>query len=262
MFVRIVKKALVTAGLERVIVWTMPWHRREGALTERWDKEWVNYFLDEDIRPFLLPHTCLNVATDVRGLSAQAMHQVQLTRELPPLAIYMPGDQIVNKRVFEIGCGPGLLCKQLGLIAEKVVGIDHSRLALRIARYASPGNCSYYLSSDVDELEPLYGTFDSMVCRFFFIHQNYDNGVQLLDLARDLLKPGGLVGADFFMPGKLEKASVVYPARGRLSKKYVSSAFEYSMKDIQDLARATHFEPVDMWESPADLRRFVLLARK
>lgn len=255
------KNALLRTGKMIGLIKT-PWDSREGALTERWDREWLYYFLDEDIDPFLLPHQCLTLATDVRGLSARDMHKTKLTNELPPLAIYMPGDRLVSRRVFEVGCGPGLLCKQLGLIADSVVGIDHSRLALRIARYASPKNCQYYLSTETKQLEAQYGSFDAMVCRFFFIHQNYDNALQLLQLAQRLLRPGGLVGADFYMPGAVKTNGVIFPARSRLSEQHVSSAFVYSMKDIEELACVTGFAPVDKWESPADQRRFVMLARR
>jgi SAM-dependent methyltransferase len=256
------KSALVRTGRMMGLI-KPPWESNSGAVTERWDREWVYYFLDEDIDPFLIPHQCLNLANDIRTLSAREMHKTRLTRELPNLAIYMPGDRIVNKRVFEVGCGPGLLCKQLGLVADAVVGIDHSRLALRIARYASPTNCSYYLSTEAhQQLQPQYGSFDAMVCRFFFIHQNYDNAWALLELAKKLLKPGGLVGADFYMPGPTKTNGITFPAKSRLSEQYVSSAFVYTPKEIDELAALCGFAIVDKWESPADLRRFVMLARR
>jgi SAM-dependent methyltransferase len=143
-----------------------------------------------------------------------------------------------------------------------VVGIDYSSLALRIARSVSPPTCNYYLYSEIAQLEPLYGSFDCMVCRFFFIHQNYDSSRQLLELARRLLKPGGLVGADFYMPGTDTRPRVVFPARQRLSKQYPSCAFAFTMKEIQELAAQTGFALLEPWESPAEQRRFVLLARR
>jgi SAM-dependent methyltransferase len=260
-FLRKAENALLRTGRMIGLIKT-PWDSLEGALTERWDREWLYYFLDEDIDPFLLPHQCLTLATDVRHLSARDMHSARLTRELPPLAIYMPGERLINGRVFEVGCGPGLLCKQLGLIAKNVVGIDHSRLALKIARFASPKNCEYFLSTDVKKLEPQYGSFDCMVCRFFFIHQNYDNAMQLLRLAQKLLKPGGLIGADFYLPGPKKTPGIVYAAKSRLSQRYISSAFAYTMAEIEELAEVTGFAPVDKWETPDELRRFVMLARR
>jgi SAM-dependent methyltransferase len=255
-------KALRRCG--RVVKRLTPvrWEDREHVITERWDREWVNYFLDEDIGPFLMPHTSLSLAADVRGQSARAVHGLHLTRELPPLAIYMAGDQLLGRRVFEVGCGPGLLCKQLGLIAEKVVGIDYSRFALRIARYVSPPTCSYFHSSQDKELEQIYGTFDSMVCRFFFIHQNYRNSLKLLGLARRLLKPGGVVGADFSLSAPNQRPGILLRAKSRLSKRYPSCAFIYTMKEIEELAATTGFTPRETWESAADHRRFVTLVRQ
>jgi SAM-dependent methyltransferase len=257
-----VKKKFLHPVVDSLRTWALRWDLREGALTERWDREWLQYFLDEDIAPFVRHHSAMTLALDVRALSAREVHATRLTQELPPLHIFMPGARLVNGRIFEVGCGPGLVCKQLGLIAEKVVGIDHSRLALRFARYASPPTCSYYLSSDAKLLESQYGTFDCMVCRYFFIHQNYHNSLQLLGLAGRLLKRGGMVGADFYMHVEDGKPAIVFPARGHLSKIYPSCAFEYTEKEIEELAIATGFAPVEMWVTPEHKRRFVLLERQ
>jgi 2-polyprenyl-3-methyl-5-hydroxy-6-metoxy-1,4-benzoquinol methylase len=235
----------------------------QRRLSERWDREWIHYFQLEDPTPYLLPHERLTLAANITRLAPREVHGTRLTLEVAkPLHIFMPGSHLASKRIFEVGCGPGLLCKQLGLIAIHVVGIDHSKLALHIARAVSPATCSYYHSSQVRKLRSLEGTFDCMVCRFFFIHQNYDNSLRLLRLARRLLRPGGLVGADFFQPDLTKEQGVYFPAKSALSQKHPSCGFVYSNGEVEELAAATGFRITTRWESRANQRLFVLLERQ
>jgi SAM-dependent methyltransferase len=234
----------------------------QRSWTERWDREWIHYFTLEDPRPFLRPHTALHVAADLRPLSAREVYRTALTRELGAISIFMPGGRLAGGRVFEVGCGPGFLCKQLGLVADKVVGIDHSKFALSIARLVSPRACSYLHTSRVARLWPLYGSFDAMVGRHFFIHQNYANSLRLLGLARRLLTRGGLVGADFLIPDPATPGCVVFPAKSPLSLRYPSCGFVYTPQEIEELARATGFRVNETWElPPPEGRRLVLLER-
>jgi 2-polyprenyl-3-methyl-5-hydroxy-6-metoxy-1,4-benzoquinol methylase len=233
-----------------------------NGMTERWDREWIGCFNTEDPRPFLLPYTALTLMADVSILSAQQVHECRLTAQLPPLRIFMPGSRLVGARIFEAGCGPGLLCKQLGLIANKVFGIDHSALVLHIARLVSPSTCSYYHSSQTEELEPLFGSFDCMVGRFFFIHQNWENSLHLLGLAHKLLRLGGLVGADFLMADPSREPGPVFPAKSPRPRKHRTNKFEYTPKEIEELADATGYRIVETWESLPHQRRFALLARQ
>jgi SAM-dependent methyltransferase len=255
------------------VFWRNPplFFRRRGArmflpddqdMTERWDRDWIIYLNTEDPRPFLLPHTSLTLVGDLGRLSAEEVHEARLTAQLPPLRIFMPGSRLIGGRIIEIGCGPGLLCKQMGLVASRVVGIDHSALALHIARLVSPPNCSYWHSSRKHELQPLHGTFDCMVCRFFFIHQNWESSIEVLGLAHHLLRVGGMVGADFLMPEPGQKQGLVYPARHALSRRYPSCGFLYTMQEIEKLADTTGFRVVQTWENHAHQRRFALLARQ
>jgi SAM-dependent methyltransferase len=239
--------------------------RREAQrrLTERWDQEWIRNFQLEDPRPYLLRHDQLTLATNITRLSPREIHATHLTREVPtPLQIFVPGSHLAGKRVFELGCGPGLLCKQLGLVAAKVVGVDHSMLALHMARVVSPATCSYCHSSKVRKLRPLEGTFDCMASRYFFIQQNYDTSLRLLSLAQRLLRPGGLAGADFFLPDLKQSQEVYFPARSPLAEKHPSCGFVYTMAEVEELAAATGFRVADRWHSQANQRLFVLLERQ
>jgi SAM-dependent methyltransferase len=230
--------------------------------TERWDREWIQYFNTGNPTSYFRPYTALTLAADLRGLGPREVYPVYLCPELPaPLRLFLPGSRLYGARLFEVGCGPAWLCKQLGLVADRVVGIDHSKLALRIARLVSPPTCSYFHSSRVRELRPLYGTFDCMACRFFFIHQNYASGLRVLGLARRLLRAGGLVGADFYLPDPAQEQGVVFPARSPLSEEYPSCAFYYTPQDVEELAAAAGFRVSETWDNLPTQQRFVLLER-
>jgi SAM-dependent methyltransferase len=235
----------------------------EPSLTERWDREWIHYFNIEDPKVYFLPYTGLTLAEPNLGrLSAREVYEARLARELLPLKVYMPGNLLAGARVVEVGCGPGYLCKQLGLVAAEVVGIDHSPLALSIARLVSPPTCRYYHASRVGRLRRLHGRLDCMVCRHFFIHQNYESGLKVLTLARRLLRPGGLVGADFYQADLVHPDAKVFPARSPLSASFPSCAFLYSPRDIEELAQATGFRVTETWDNPSEHRRLVLLERR
>jgi 2-polyprenyl-3-methyl-5-hydroxy-6-metoxy-1,4-benzoquinol methylase len=237
--------------------------RPEQAFTQDWDREWIAYFNSENPRPFLQPYTDLTVSVDLSGMGPRDVLAARLCPELgTDLHIYLPGNQLCGGRVFEVGCGPGLLCKQLGLIASKVVGIDYSKLALHIARLVSPPTCSYYHTGAVRKLRSLYGTFDCMACRHFFIHQNYARAAQVLGLARKLLRPGGLVGADFYLADPVPPGAIVFPARSSLALNVPSCAYLFSEQDVHDLAGDTGFRVTETWIHLGHQRRFTLLERQ
>ncbi|AKG22718.1 class I SAM-dependent methyltransferase [Calothrix sp. 336/3] len=214
--------------------------------TERWDREWINYLNTEDPRPFLIPYDNLHkeqaVIDNFSKLSEAEILDVRLCQELPALRIWIPGSDLVNKKVLEIGCGPGFLGKQMGLVAQHYLGIDYSKLALSIAKLVSPNNCNYIHISERQNILKYANSIDTMVGRFFFIHQNFDNAIWLLKLAHILLKSGGVVSADFYKPTSGIEQGIVFPAKHNLSSQYPSCAFEYSQLEIQELAAQCGFK--------------------
>ncbi|MFN8455567.1 MAG: class I SAM-dependent methyltransferase [Anaerolineae bacterium] len=168
---------------------------------------------------------------------------------------------MVGKRVLEIGCGPGFLSKQVAKIAAWYMGIDYSQLALAIARLTSPPNCGYYHLADLAAISQYAGTMDTMVGRNFFIHQNYQNLTWLLALAAILLKPGGLISADFYLGNPAVPQGIVHPARQKLDENYPSCAFEYTVPDITEAASATGFMVESITDNLELQRRFVFFRK-
>lgn len=237
------------------------------SLDERWDQEWLHYFLTEDPRPFFVNHRRLEILNSVQGKSPAHVYDTRLARadevgDLPPLCLWIHGDDLMGKHILEMGCGPGFLGKQMGKIAASYVGIDYSRFALYIARLTSPGNCLYYHVSEIDQILTHAGTMDTMVGRFFFIHQNYQNLIWILVLAFALLKPGGVLSADFYLRNPATPQGIIYPAHHALDERYPSCAFEYTMMDIEYAAKETGFTVANVTDHASIQRRFVLFIKR
>jgi len=228
--------------------------------TDLWDHEWIMY-LDLpgcDIRGYLRHHTKL---TPIKGaaertakLTASQMLDHKLFSDMVTLCIWANGSDLVGKSVVEIGCGPGYLGKQLGFVAKEYVGMDHSKLAVSIARLVSRDNCRYMHLSETDKILGCRERFDTMVGRFFFIHQNFDNALHLMRLAHLILKPTGVVCADFYRGNPAVEQGVVYPAKSPLHPETPSCGFQYSDDDIKELADRTGFK-IGPTERHLDMQR-------
>ena len=189
----------------------------------------------------------------VEGVSSLSM--------VSALNIWVEGQQIVGKNVLEIGCGPGLLGKQLGMVAASYLGIDYSRLALSIANLTSPANCSYYHLSELAGIFSHVGTMDIMVGRNFFIHQNYQNVIWILRLAHVLLKSQGLISADFYLRNPDIPQGVIHPARNDLDEQYPSCGFEFTKEDISQAAKETGFIVENITDNLDLQRRFTYFVK-
>ncbi|MBE7555396.1 MAG: class I SAM-dependent methyltransferase [Anaerolineales bacterium] len=241
----------------------------DQSLTDRWDREWLTYFLTENPRPFLVDHHHLRLIDNVRRKEAVEIYNTALVSvqgvegllSLGALGIWVKGADLVRKNVLEIGCGPGFLGKQLGMIAAAYVGIDYSKLALSIARLTSPPNCFYYHLADLSQITQHAGTMDTMVGRNFFIHQNYENLLWILQLAYMLLKPGGLMSADFYQGNPAIPQGVVHLARNKLDPRYPSCAFEFSIQEIEQAAKEAGFTVQNVTDNLDLQRRFVFFIK-
>lgn len=241
----------------------------DQSLTDRWDREWLTYFRTENPRPFLIDHQNLKVITSLSGKTPSEVYNTYLVSvkgmtdlpKLGPLGIWVKGDDLVGKRVLEIGCGPGFLSKQVAKIAAWYMGIDYSQLALYIARLTSPSNCGYYHLADLAAISQHAGTMDTMVGRNFFIHQNYQNLTWLLALAAVLLKPGGLISADFYLRNPAIPQGIIHPARRKLDERYPSCGFEYTELDIKEAASETGFMVESITDNLELQRRFVFFRK-
>jgi SAM-dependent methyltransferase len=235
------------------------------SLSQRWDKEWITYFLTEDPRVFFLPYEQISRDIHLSPMSAQEVYETHLSEgnqtSLPALDVWIEGNRLVDKRILEIGCGPGFLGKQLGLFSKAYIGIDYSKLALQIARLVSPPNCHYYHLSEQNAITEHFHTVDTMVGRNFFIHQNYTNFLWILQLAQRLLKPSGVMSADFYLPNPAVPQGVLHPAKSPLDPTYASCAFVYSIAEIEEGAERNGFVIDSTVDKPELQRRFVILRR-
>jgi SAM-dependent methyltransferase len=128
---------------------------------KRWDKEWVRY-LHMLERFYFYNMNSDNYALSVRKDDIAAMTEEEIfstplmkDQELSCLAIWVPGNLLVDKTVAELGCGPGLLGKLVSRVSQRYVGIDYSKFALYLAKLVSPKNCDYYCLDEADNLKSL-----------------------------------------------------------------------------------------------------------
>ena len=235
----------------------------DPEIVDKWDKEWMHYLSTELKWPHLVPASRLKVIADISRFDRRGTFDSVLTRRLDgtmngPLRIWAKGSEIVGKRVAEIGCGAGFLGKQLGLIASRYLGIDVSQVALAIARGNSGPACHYLHLSDKDYIAEEFSGYDTVVGREFFIHQNFDNAIWVLGLAKRLLVPGGVICADFYLANMAIPQGIVHPARSPLDPKYASCGFAFSDRDIDDLARKIGLELVSRDDDLSVQRKLVV----
>jgi SAM-dependent methyltransferase len=178
-----------------------------------------------------------------------------------PIALYCDPDALEGQRVMEMGCGCGNLGKLLGRYAESYLGTDYSTLALKVARLVSPPNCSYVHVADRTGLEPFFGTVDTVVGRYFWIHQNLKLGRWNLEFLERFLTPGGRLYADFYWPNPAVKQDVVFSPDHALSKTYPSATFRYTREDVERLIAGRPFRVLREEISPEMQRRYVVLER-
>jgi 2-polyprenyl-3-methyl-5-hydroxy-6-metoxy-1,4-benzoquinol methylase len=256
----------VTGELLAPIDLTDPLPPVDEAIVDKWDREWMHYLATEGKRPHLIRADQLSVICDIAQMSRAEVFSACLTATKAgdpntPLHVWALGAELVGKRVVEIGCGAGALGKQLGLIVERYLGIDASRIALAIARGSSPPNCQYFHLDEREEIRSRAGAYDTMIGREFFIHQNYENARWVLALGRLLLRQGGVICADFYRSNPQVPQGVLHPARSQLDANYASCAFVFSTDDLQSLANETEMKIASIDDDLAAQRRFVVFTK-
>lgn len=227
--------------------------------TTRWNAEWLRYLGREWERQ--LEHH--SVYGDAPPLPASALQLLEHRfTEAPPLALYADPDGLQGRAVMELGCGCGNLGKLLGRYADNYLGVDYSPLALRIAGLVSPPNCTYRFVADRAELEPFFGSRDTVVGRYFFIHQNAELAGHVLDYAADFLASGGRLYADFYWPDPEQVQGVVLSPDSELSPKYPSATFKYDRHDVERLVAGKPYRILREEIVPRTQRRYVVLERR
>lgn len=229
---------------------------------ERWNGEWLAYLKGE--WPWQLASYTEYPDTPPLPDSPLAMMDLHFGLDWEwniPWSLYCDREALEGRRVMEVGCGCGNLGKLLGRYVDLYLGTDYSTLALKVARLVSPPNCHYVHVADQAGLAPYFGTIDTVVGRYFWIHQNLDLGRATLAFMERFLKPGGRLYADFFWPNPDAEQFVVLTPDDSLSETYPSAMFRYSPEDIQRLIEGRPFRTLREEISRETQRRYVVFER-
>jgi len=228
------------------------------AEIDRWNTEWLRY-LGREWETQLTPGAHFRETPELPE-SPIEMIDVRFARN-HTLRLYCDREALVGKRVMEIGCGCGNMGKLLARYVESYLGVDYSTLALKVARLVSPDNCTYVHIADDARLESFYGKVDTVIGRFFWIHQNMKLAKWNLELIDRFLEPGGRVYMDFYWGDQEVKQGVVLSPYGPLSKRYPSATFQYKTKDVEELVRSYPYNIVRNTISKPMQRRYIVLEK-
>ena len=227
---------------------------------ERWTKEWLAYLskeFPEQLSPYSDRHEKPELPADPADLINLKIG------DSPPLSVYCDADRIKGKRLMEIGCGCGNMGKYLGRYCESYLGTDYSTLALMIARLVSPKNCHYVHLSDHEGLRKHFGSIDTVIGRFFWIHQNMPLARRLLRFIEPFLAEDGRIYADFrWTKPDGGSEGVILSPRDALSQRYPSATFAYSREDIDELIEGTPFRVEQELIHEGMERRYVVFSVK
>ena len=90
-------------------------------------------------------------------------------------------------RALDVGCGEGILTRQLGAVVPDVTGIDLDEPSIRLAREQAAGGIEFVVGDVLTyEFEP--GSFDFIASVATLHHIGVEVGLRRM---RDLLRPGG-----------------------------------------------------------------------
>jgi SAM-dependent methyltransferase len=225
---------------------------------QRWNDEWLAY-LRAEWEHQLTPYTAYPATPP---LPAEPLDLLKLHLGHGwPIALYCDRDALAGRRVMEMGCGCGNLGKLIARYVGSYLGTDYSPLALKVARLVSPPNCTYVQVADREGLAPFFGTIDTVISRFFWIHQNFKLAGWNLDYLERFLKPGGRLYADFYWPDPAREQAVVFAPDHALSKAYPSATFRYADEDVRRLIAGRPFRILRTEVSAEMQRRYVVLER-
>lgn len=136
--------------------------------------------------------------------------------DCPPGYCFMDKESIDGKTVLEIGCGVGMRACEVALLSKKYYGIDISRLALTIAETVCPKKTEFRLIQTPQDIWNLTGVLwqsvDTVFAKDVFIHLGKQRIVEYLKFAKEILRPGGILYADFFYmtsEDRLKQMSVI-----------------------------------------------------
>lgn len=138
--------------------------------------------------------------------------------------------------VFEIGCGPGNICKYLLTKNSelKISAIDVSANMIELAQRNNPS--AQFLEMDIREISSLKNKYDGIVCGFCMPYLSQSDCINLIANCKNLLKNSGTLYLSF-VEGNYSKSG--YQVGGSGDKMY----FYYHPLDlIQETLKAHCFK--------------------
>lgn len=99
--------------------------------------------------------------------------------------------------VFEIGCGPGNICKYLLTKNSelKISGIDVSPNMIELAQRNNPS--AQFLEMDIREISSLKNEYDGIICGFCMPYLSQSDCIDLISNCKNLLKNSGTLYLSF-----------------------------------------------------------------
>jgi SAM-dependent methyltransferase len=91
-------------------------------------------------------------------------------------------------QVLDVGCGEGILARELQPVAEHVTAIDLDTASIELARRSDPGGEIDYIVGDVLTYPFAPSSFDATVSIAALHHMDAEAGLKRM---RELLRPGG-----------------------------------------------------------------------
>lgn len=220
-----------------------------GSMADRWDREWIAYFrrAPEYFDDFSTPNDDVGRRVEsVRAALALPFDSCSgpVDPDNPVWSIWAIGchpSEIADRDVLDLGCGAGGIGRTISYVSKNYLGVDYSPLALRIAQLVSPARCGYVVRTDQAALALHHDSFDTAFSRSVFIHQNFQQAVDLTTLAAGLLREGGVLAADFYRPERDEHGTLrktLRPAKGELDPAQPSVSFFYTDGEIEEVGTA------------------------
>jgi ubiquinone biosynthesis O-methyltransferase len=144
-----------------------------------------------------------------------------------------------TETILDAGCGTGELTKKISKKCNKIIGVDISKTALKIARKKSPKNC-FFKHMNLEKLKFPKNHFDKIVCVETLEHVLHPEKV-IKEFKRVLKKEGQLVLCiptidtnTLVKIKKFLKIADTYPISEHL--------FEWDYKEIKKLVEKHNFE--------------------
>lgn len=161
-----------------------------------------------------------------------------------------------NERILDLGCGDGVLTKQLaGIVPHgEVIGLDASENMLKVAKKFEVDNLSFLLL-DIDDLN-FKEEFD-LIFSNAALHWVKDH-YKLLPNCYTALKPGGMLRFNFAGHGNCSnffEAIKEVMQLERYRKFFAGFEWPWYMPGVEDYRRLislTSFKDIQVWEENAD----------